>query len=150
MSATLLVSAMRNSPLMITLSASSFDSIPGHPGIAREPLRCGDSTAAVPAARHPFVAFKETNLASGAWRLLIQSRDTTAAVLYPNAIRLQARAVGAQGKSSFTWSNTTGTRLNVLVHVKNGEPAAIEVFPGTVNWNASPSPEPIKFCWPSD
>ena len=27
------------------------------------------------------------------------------AVIYPNAIRLQARAVSEQGKSSFTWSH---------------------------------------------
>jgi hypothetical protein len=141
---------------MVTLSASSHDINPGDPGIAREPLRCGDTNAAVPGARHPFVAFKETNPASGAWRLLIQSRDTTAAVLYPNAIRLQARAIAAQGKSSFTWSNTAASngeraqKLNFLVHVNNGEPAAIEVFPATANWHAAPSPEPVKFCWPSD
>ena len=56
---------------------------------------------------HPFIAYKETNRASGAWRVRIQSRQAATAVLYPNAIRLQARAVTEQGKSSFTWSKGT-------------------------------------------
>ena len=139
---------------MISEATSSDHASPAGFEIDREPLRCGDADAPVLGPQHPFVAYKETNRASGAWRVRIQSRQDTSVVLYPNAIRLQARAVGAQGKSSFTWSNTNGGRsgqpekLNFLVHVNDGEPAAIEVFPSTVNWNA-PSLPPVKFCWPA-
>jgi hypothetical protein len=106
-------------------------------------------------ARNPFVAFKETNPASGAWRLRIESRHDTAAVLYPNAIRLLARAAGAQGKSSFTWINTAVAssgrpeKLTFLVHVNDGEPSAIEVFPAAPNLSSAASPLPVKFCWPA-
>jgi hypothetical protein len=139
---------------MTTVSTSSPRDSAADPSFEREPLRCGDGDAPVLGTHLPFVAFKETNPASGAWRVRIQSRHDSTAVLYPNAIRLQARAVGAQGKSSFTWSHTTVAnsgsteKLNFLVHVNDGEPAAIEVFPATVNWNGSSQP-PVKFCWPA-
>lgn len=142
-------------PLMNAVSTSSHHASPADPVFQREPLRCGDSEPAVLSARNPFVAFKETNPASGAWRVRIQSRHDTSAVLYPNAIRLQARAVEAQGKSSFTWSNTAVAsegrpeKLNFLVHVNRGEPAAIEVFPFTSLSQSGPSLPPVKFCWPA-
>ena len=49
--------------------------------------------------RHPFLAYKETNRTSGAWRVRIQSRHAATALLYPAAIRLQARAVSEKGQS---------------------------------------------------
>ena len=139
---------------MTTLPSSSLHDSAPDSSFEREPLRCGDGDAPLLGPRLPFVAFKETNRASGAWRVRIQSRHDTTAVLYPNAIRLQARAVGAKGKSTFTWSHTAAAtsgsaqKLNFLVHVNDGEPAAIEVFPATVNWNGASQP-PVKFCWPA-
>lgn len=140
---------------MTTLSASAQPNPSAPPGIQSEPLRCADASEPILSTRHPFVAYKETNPASGAWRVRIKSRQETTAVLYPNAIRLQARAVSAKGKSSFTWSNSTagGSRdakqLQFVVHVNGGEPAAIEVFPVSVTSNAGPAPLPVKFCWPA-
>jgi hypothetical protein len=140
---------------MTTLSASAQPSPSAEPGIQSEPLRCADASEPILSTRHPFVAYKETNPASGAWRVRIKSRQETTAVLYPNAIRLQARAVSAEGKSSFTWSNSTtggprdAKQFQFLVHVNGGEPAAIEVFPVSVTSTAGPAPLPVKFCWPA-
>src|SRR5258706_15774329 len=93
--ATLIRAAHQLSPLMATVSTLLHENNPADQGIESEPLRCVDADEAVLSTRHPFVAFKETNRASGAWRLRIQSRHAATAVLYPNAIRLQARAVSA-------------------------------------------------------
>jgi hypothetical protein len=140
---------------MTTVSSSPQSNASAAPGIESEPLRCADASEPILSTRHPFVAYKETNPASGAWRVRIKSRHETTAVLYPNAIRLQARAVSAEGKSAFTWSNSAdaGPRgaknLQFLVHVNGGEPAAIEVFPGSVSANSGPAQVPVKFCWPA-
>jgi hypothetical protein len=108
---------------MATVPTSLDPSSAGEPGFETEPLRCIDTDAAVLSTRHPFAAYKETNRASGAWRVRIHSRQAATAVLYPNAIRLQARAVSEQGKSFFTWSNSAIARsgnaeqLKFRVHV---------------------------------
>lgn len=123
--------------------------------IKSEPLRCNDADEAVLSTRHPFIAFKETNPESGAWRVRIQSRHAASAVLYPNAIRLQARAVSAQGRNSFTWTNTAAAgsastdKLKFRVLVNDGEPAAIEVFPRPATLKSGAMPVPVKFCWPA-
>lgn len=122
--------------------------------IAREPLPCIDPDSAAHSTRHPLVAFKETNRASGAWRVRIQSHQAATAVLYPNAIRLQARAISAQGKSSFTWSNAiiagsgNAARLKFRVLVNDGEPAAIEVFPQPAAPSRARS-SAMRFSWPT-
>ena len=140
---------------MTAVSTSPETPVSVEANIETEPLRCADASEAVLSTRHPFIAFKETNPASGAWRVRIKSRQNTTAVLYPNAIRLQARAVSAEGKSSFTWSNSSSGKLGdpknpqFLVHVNKGEPAAIEVFPAPVVSNAAPAVPPVKFCWPA-
>ena len=140
---------------MTTISTSSPATQSSDLGIQTEPLRCDDASTPILDTRHPFIAFKETNPASGAWRVRIKSRHDTTAVLYPNAIRLQARAVSAQGKSTFAWNNTADTRPvgprkpQVLVHVNNGEPAAIEILPPAANTYSAAPQVPTKFCWPA-
>lgn len=140
---------------MTTLSPSSTASQAADFDIQTEPLRCPDASPTVLDTRHPFVAFKETNPASGAWRVRIKSRHDTTALLYPNAIRLQARAASAQGKSTFAWNNSTDTRPvgprkpQVLVHVNDGEPAAIEILPPVANTYSAANQVPTKFCWPA-
>lgn len=138
---------------MATLSLSPLSA--AGQGIRSEPLRCADSEPAVLSTKHPFIAIKETNPDSGAWRVRIQGRHAASAVLYPNAIRLQARAVSAQGKSSFTWTNTAAAgststdKLTFRVFVNDGEPAAIEVFPRPSTLSPKGAPAPVKFCWPA-
>jgi hypothetical protein len=120
--------------------------------IEREPLPSADSSEPVLDTHHPFVAFKETHRASGAWRVRVQTRDDATTLLYPNAIRLQARAVSEKGRSSFTWTNpafaTSGAAepIRFRVHVNDGEPAAIEVLPTNP---AAGRASPVRFSWPS-
>lgn len=120
-----------------------------------ELLRRLDTDEAALSTRHPFIAYKETNRNSGAWRVRIQSRHAATAMIYPNAIRLQARAVSEQGKSSFTWSHPIAAgagnseKLKLRVHVNGGEPAAIEVFPRPTAPKGSAIPVPVKFSWPA-
>jgi hypothetical protein len=142
------------SPPMGSLSTSSPINPPATQEIESEPLRCLDGDGTALSTRHPFAAIKETNRASGAWRLRIQSRHAASAVLYPNAIRLQARAVSAQGKSSFTWTNPVSgsagaAKLQLRVLVNDGEPAAIEIFPQASTQNSAGKQMPVKFCWPA-
>ena len=139
---------------MASVSSASPVNSPSSAEIESEPLRCLDGDDTVLSTRHPFAAIKETNPASGAWRLRIQSRHAASAVLYPNAIRLQARAVSAQGKSSFTWTNpatgSAGTEtLQLRVLVNDGEPAVIEIFPQASTQQATGKQTPVKFCWPA-
>ena len=76
-------------------------------------------------------------------------------MIYPNAIRLQARAASEQGKSSFTWTHPlvagagNSDKLKFRVHVDHGEPAAIEVFPRPSAPKGSAIPVPVKFSWPA-
>jgi hypothetical protein len=140
---------------MSTLSTSLDHATSAAPEIDSELLHRLDTDDPDLNTRHPFIAFKETNRTSGAWRVRIQSRHAATAVLYPNAIRLQARAVSEQGKSSFTWSHQlvadagNSERLKFRVHVDHGEPAAIEVFPRPVAPKGSVIPAPVKFTWPT-
>ncbi|MGH7957836.1 MAG: hypothetical protein ACREH8_12635 [Opitutaceae bacterium] len=140
---------------MTTVSSSSPDNPPAGAGIETEPLRSTDSSMPFGGSRQPFAVFKETNPSSGAWRVRIKSRQDTTAVLYPNAIRLQARAVSEQGRSTFTWSNsregrpTDARNLRVVVHVNHGEPDAIEILPPMANAYAIATAAPMKFRWPT-
>ena len=124
-------------------------------GIDREPLASVDTAEPVLDTQHPFMAVKETNRASGAWRVRILSHHSAPAILYPNAMRLQARAVSEQGKSSFTWTHVvvaqTGEAkpITFRVHVNEGEPAAIEVFPSQTPSLAGDAVTPVKFNWPA-
>jgi hypothetical protein len=130
----------------------SLDAKPsGGTVIETEPLRSVGSDEAELSTRHPFVAFKEVSPASGAWRVRIQSRSAAIAVLYPNALRLQARAVSEQGKTSFTWNGSfageKSNKFKVRVRVDHGEPAAIEVFPRPAAPGASQNS--VTFGWPA-
>jgi hypothetical protein len=139
---------------MSTISNSVPNSVQPEVAIEREPLPNADHSEPVLDTQHPFIAYKEVHRPSGAWRVRIQSRDAASALLYPNAIRLQARATSEQGKSSFTWTNAAegnsgqSARIKFRVHVNDGEPAAIEVFPETVSARAGTAVPPVKFDWP--
>ena len=125
-------------------------------GIDREPLPNVDRADAILNTQHPFLAVKETNRASGAWRVRILSHHTAPAVLYPNAMRLQARATTEQGKSSFTWTHAATapsgepTPITFRVHVNDGEPAAIEVLPSRTPSSSREAIAPVKFSWPAE
>ena len=105
---------------------------------------------------YAFVAYKETDRDSGAWRIRIKSRHTAGAVFEPEAMRLQARAAGAQGKPFFSWGYnfdpSAGDPRNIQfrVHVAAGKPSAIEMFIQLRNADYSPAePKSVTFPWPA-
>jgi hypothetical protein len=104
---------------------------------------------------YAFVAFKETDKSSGDWRVRVKARHISGVVFEPEAMRLNARSAGAQGKPFFTWGNgidaTAGDArcVQYRVHVKDGKPSEIEIFvqlrraDGTAD-----APKSVQFAWP--
>lgn len=105
---------------------------------------------------YAFVAYKETEKGSGAWRVRIMARHLTGVVFEPEAMRLQARAAGAQGKPFFTWGNGIdpsagdARSLQYRVHVKDGKPSQIEIALQLRKADGSAdAPVSLKFAWPA-
>ena len=140
---------------MTTISTSLEPSRPETSEIDRQLLPRLDTDDPGLSTRQPFIAYKETNRSSGAWRVRIQSRHAATAVLYPNAIRLQARAVGEKGQSFFTWTNIATAPagspepIEFRVHVNGGEPAAIEILPRPAKTHAAAQVAPVRYPWPA-
>ena len=123
--------------------------------VVREPLAVFGSDKATP-SDNAFVAYKETHRASGAWRVCVDAGDAAAAVLYPYALRLQARASSERGNKWFFWSNDTthaapdAPHIKFRVHVSGGQPAAIEVlFPCGKREHRVGEAKHLKFSWPA-
>jgi len=105
---------------------------------------------------YAFAAYKETEKGDGSWRVRIKSKGTAGAVFEPEAMRLQARAAGAQGKPFFTWGYSFEPSagdprcIQFRVHVKDGKPSAVEMFlqvrkaDGTAGEAKS-----VSFDWPA-
>lgn len=114
-----------------------------------------DAYDAVLNCDYAFVAYKETD-SSGEWRVRIKSSQTAGAVFEPAAMKSNARSTGAQGKPSFQWgysfdpSASDARNIQFRVHVKDGQPAEIEMlvqlrkFDGTAD-----TPKSVKFGWPA-
>lgn len=105
---------------------------------------------------YAFLAYKETDRDSGAWRVGIKSSQTAGAVFEPEMIRKQARATGAQGKPWFQWGYgfeaTAGDPRNIQfrVHVKNGQPSGIEMFVQLRKFDGTPdASKSAMFPWPA-
>lgn len=104
---------------------------------------------------YAFVAYKETG-SDGEWRVRIKSRQTAGAVFEPEAMRLQARAAGAQGKPWFPWgysfdpSDGDPRQIQFRVHVAGGRPSEIEMLVQLRKFDSSPDdPKSVKFAWPA-
>lgn len=105
---------------------------------------------------YAFVAYKETDLPSGEWRVRIKGRHLTGVVFEPEAMRLQSRAAGAQGKPFFTWGNgidpSAGDPRLVAyrVYVEGGKPSKIEIALQLRNADHSASQaKSVSFPWPA-
>ena len=105
---------------------------------------------------YAFVAYKEKDKGSGEWRVRISSRHTAGGVFEPEAMRLQARSAGAQGKPYFVWGYSFDPSagdprcIQFRVHVKDGKPSQIEIFVQARNADASAAePKSVMFAWPS-
>ncbi len=105
---------------------------------------------------YAYVAYKETDRDTGAWRVRIHSSSTAGGVFEPEAMRLQARAAGAQGKPFFTWgfsmdpsAGDPGT-VQFRVHVAGGKPASIEMFVQMRKFDSTAeAPVVVSFPWPA-
>lgn len=119
------------------------------------PLASLDAYDAVLNDDYAFVAYKEADRGSGAWRVRIAARHMTGVVLEPEAMRLQARAAGAQGKPFFTWgagidpSPSDPRLVQYRVHVEGGKPARVEIALQLRKADgAADSPQSVSFPWP--
>ncbi|HEX2746544.1 MAG TPA: hypothetical protein VHM91_00985 [Verrucomicrobiales bacterium] len=103
---------------------------------------------------YAFVAYKEADT-NGDWRVRINGLQTAGGVFEPEAMRLQARAAGAQGKPYFVWGwNMTPSSgdprcVEFRVYVENGKPAKVEIFVQTRKFDQSADePKTVSFPWP--
>jgi hypothetical protein len=119
------------------------------------PLATLDGYDAVLNDDYAFVAYKETDISSGEWRVRIKARHLTGVVFEPEAMRLQSRAAGAQGKPYFTWGNGIDPSagdprlLSYRVHVADGKPSKIEIALQLRNADHSAAPaKSVSFPWP--
>ncbi|HLO41518.1 MAG TPA: hypothetical protein VK176_10880 [Phycisphaerales bacterium] len=104
---------------------------------------------------YAFIAYKETDVATGEWRVRIKARHLTGVVFEPEAMRLNARSAGAHGKPFFSWGNTMDPSagdprsVQYRVHVKEGKPAEIEIFVQLRKADGSAdAPRSARFAWP--
>ncbi|MEO7412184.1 MAG: hypothetical protein ABIZ81_02410 [Opitutaceae bacterium] len=114
-----------------------------------------DAYDAVLNGDYAFVAYKETD-SSGEWRVRIKSSQTAGAVFEPAAMKSNARSAGAQGKPWFQWGYSfdpsSGDLRNIQfrVHVKDGQPAEIEMLVQLRKADGSAdAAKSVKFAWPA-
>ncbi|MBL0869682.1 MAG: hypothetical protein IBJ18_03800 [Phycisphaerales bacterium] len=105
---------------------------------------------------YAFVAYKEIDTSGGEWRVRIKARHLTGVVFEHEAMRLNARSAGAQGKPFFTWGNcidpSAGDPRSVQyrVHVKDGKPSEIEIFVQLRKADGSAdAAKSVRFAWPA-
>ena len=141
---------------MTTLSHQLIEAPVSDEAFTRETLAYLDAHDGVLNDEYAFVAYRETHRATGAWCVRIASRHTSASVFHPNAIRLQSRAVGDQGKRSFVWGNPLSPRLGdprrieFRVYVVDGNPTTVEIFVRLRKFDHSPDEARIAtFPWPN-
>jgi hypothetical protein len=104
---------------------------------------------------YAFVAYQETDRASGRSIVKIGSRNTAGASLDPVAIRQRCRMAAARNESFFTWgyafAPTAGDprQIEFRVHVENGVPKEIEIFVCLRKADHSAAqPQSVRFSWP--
>lgn len=120
------------------------------------PLGYVEAYDAVLNSDYAFAAYKETDKSDGSWRVRVKGHQMTGVVFEPEAMRLQARAAGAQGKPFFTWGSgidpSAGDArcIQYRVHVKDGKPSAIEVFVQTRKFDGTAEEaKSMTFGWPA-
>ncbi len=120
-----------------------------------ETLAYAEAYDAVNNDDYAFVAYKETD-SSGDWRVHIKGKQTPGAVFEPEAMRLQSRAAGAQGKEWFPWgwsfdaTEGDARHIRFLVHVAGGKPSEIEMFLQTRKADGTAeTPVTVRFPWPA-
>ncbi|MCX5689029.1 MAG: hypothetical protein NTV94_04450 [Planctomycetota bacterium] len=104
---------------------------------------------------YAFIAFRETDISTGSWRVRIKARHLTGVVFEAEAMRLNARSAGSQGKPSFLWGNSMDPSagdprsIQYRVHVKDNAPSEIEICVQLRRGDGSAdSPKSVRFSWP--
>jgi hypothetical protein len=104
---------------------------------------------------YAYVAYCEKSRSDGRWQVQIRSNATAGASLDPEAIRLQARAAGAQGKSHFTWGFTLEPsegdprQVEFRIHLDGGQASEVELFVRMRRFDHSADePKSVRFPWP--
>ena len=138
------------------MTAMIIDAPASTDNLLHETLGYIDAYDAVTNSDYAFVAYKETTRDSGAWCVRIRGHQTAGAVFEPDAMRLQARAVGAQDKPYFVWgfnmepSAGDPRQVEFRVHVANGVASSIEMLLQMRNFDHSAAaPKSVTFPWPS-
>lgn len=123
----------------------------------REVLACLEAHDAIATTEYSFVAYKETHRASGSWCVRIDAHPTGGALFHPNAIRIQARAASAKGRSWFTWGKPVtptlddARKVEFRVHVRDGYAAGIEIYARLRRFDGNlDEPRTAFFSWPAD
>jgi hypothetical protein len=97
---------------------------------------------------YAFVAYKETDRASGNYTVKINSKGTSGATFDPATIRTRCREAGAKNEAYFIWgysftpSAGDPRQIEFRVHQQSGLPVALEMF--VVTRNADGSAQPAK------
>lgn len=104
---------------------------------------------------YAFVAYKEADR-GGDWRVRIKGLRTPGAVFEPEAMRLNARSTGAQGKAYFTWGWSLDPSagdprcVQFRVYVRDGKPAEVEMFVQLRKADGSAAEAvSTRFAWPA-
>jgi hypothetical protein len=104
---------------------------------------------------YAFVAYKETDRASGVSLVKIASRGTSGASFDPAMIRNRSREAGAKNEPSFQWGYSftpslgDPRQIEFRVHQQGGVPQALEMI--VVARKADHTAEKaksVKFAWP--
>ena len=97
---------------------------------------------------YAFVAYKETDRASGNYLVKISSKGTSGATFDPAAMRTRCREAGAKNEAYFTWGYSftpsvgDPRQIEFRVHQKDGAPVALEIF--LVTRKADGTAQPAK------
>ncbi|BDC52845.1 hypothetical protein F183_A51600 [Bryobacterales bacterium F-183] len=107
-------------------------------------------------ADYAYVAYREVDSDGTTWRVRIKGLHTAGSVLEPEAIRLQARSAGAQGKPYFVWgyqlepSAGDVRHVETRVHVQKGKASEVEMYLRMRLYSGEPDePKSVRFPWPA-
>lgn len=121
----------------------------------RETLGYIEAYDAVLNGDYAFVAFKETERATGKFVVKINSKGTAGGSFDPAAMKLRAREAGAKQQPYFTWgysfepSAGDPRQIEFRVHVVDSQPNEGEIFVRVRKADHSAAePKSVRFAWP--
>lgn len=103
---------------------------------------------------YAFLAYRETNVSDGTWKVWIRSSQTAGASFEPDRIEQQARATPSG--SHFKWGYSFDPSADDLrhiefrVHVVDAKPVEIEMFAQLRKADGSSGEaKSVRFAWPA-